>query len=1022
MKRYLPCRIFACAFFCLLVNKGAVRAQSAGKTPDKAAIALAENASVILEKHCARCHGNNPTAGFALRDHKSMLAKGQIKPNDAAGSRVYVRVALDAGDPMPPLSEHDTLPDAEKKALKSWIEAGAPAGVAAPAGPARHLVTEESVLNLIAADIDAAEERDRPFLRYFTLTDLLNAGVNDAQAESFRTGLAKLLNSLSWQRRIEIPQALDPAKSVLRIDLRKYTWTEATWKSMLGEYPYGVLSQLPVAKKVCAGTKCALPYVRADWFVARGSVPPLYNVLLDLPQTASALEQRLLVDVDKDLRNETAIRAGFNQSGVSQHNRIVERHESSYGAYWKSHDFSSSTGRQNIFQNPLGFEPAGGEIIFSLPNGLQGFMLVKGNGQRIDDGPISIVSNKENNTDPVVHNGLTCMSCHVQGMKRFSDQVRNVVEQADPSAVNYDRNKALALYVSKQKQDVLVNEDIARFVQAVRAVGSQVADKEPLVKLSTDFQASLSLEQAAAEVGVSSSDFAAKIHQKSKLGQLIGVLGTPGGQIQRDAWEESFGAIVQEMALGECLPYTAPARRNPTLAGNGGIAGAPNGGVALPAFEKQPDRVETLPPGKAVSVHLDLRETGPRHLTLVRGAVLEVSGSLEAGSIPMVISLQIRAAATNVPTTKDWKIAWNSAAEPRDVVHMFVQRIEATRSIRIGEIIVDLVEKAPSTLAWDVHAALPEGAIGILISSDALTAPAYQFTLDDKPIDIVVDAAGHGTLSAARLPPGDHMLACRAVTKEGNETPLNGLLLHISPAINLLPFPSDTIDLTQVQDISSVPIHIQADGRVAPTAAQFFVDGKSVARSEQSPFTDASFNPDKLTSGQHVMTAQVTGSDGKEYASVPVGFRIMRAPRVEMTSWIAATQLNARELSANIALAQRLLKPPRVGFGFGGGGFEGEIAAALPHLVSLAQSAVRFVPPASISEQDRKSLADAAGEAARGYLDLKEACRLYQPARGGFGGSSQSQPSLTAAGKALSELVHAQGVISGAATRVGATY
>ena len=63
-------------------------------------------------------------------------------------------------------------------------------------------------------------------------------------------------------------------------------------------------------------------------------------------------------------------------------NRVVERHASRYGAYWKSYDFAGNTGTQNIFTHPLDFTQDGGEIIFNLPNGLQGYLIVDASGER----------------------------------------------------------------------------------------------------------------------------------------------------------------------------------------------------------------------------------------------------------------------------------------------------------------------------------------------------------------------------------------------------------------------------------------------------------------------------------------------------------------------------------------------------------------------------------------------------------------------------------------------------------------
>src|SRR5206468_808707 len=100
-------------------------------------------------------------------------------------------------------------------------------------------------------------------------------------------------------------------------------------------------------------------------------------------------EAKLQVKAGDDIRAGKVIRAGFNGSGVSRHNRLIERHEGAHGYYWKGYDFASSRGRRNLFTYPLGpgpseegttFQHDGGEIIFRLPNGLQGYMLTDGRG------------------------------------------------------------------------------------------------------------------------------------------------------------------------------------------------------------------------------------------------------------------------------------------------------------------------------------------------------------------------------------------------------------------------------------------------------------------------------------------------------------------------------------------------------------------------------------------------------------------------------------------------------------------
>src|SRR5438270_690504 len=124
-------------------------------------------------------------------------------------------------------------------------------------------------------------------------------------------------------------------------------------------------------------------------------------------------------------------------SGVSSQNRLVDRHPALYGAYWKSYDFKHNEGKGNLFRFPLGpafgdnpfpnqaFEHAGGEIIFNLPNGLQGYLLVDAKGRRIDVGPADVVADSLRTSGTTeVANGLSCMACHDQGMRKFKDTVR----------------------------------------------------------------------------------------------------------------------------------------------------------------------------------------------------------------------------------------------------------------------------------------------------------------------------------------------------------------------------------------------------------------------------------------------------------------------------------------------------------------------------------------------------------------------------------------------------------------------
>ena len=288
-----------------------------------------------------------------------------------------------------------------------------------------------------------------------------------------------------------------------------------------------------------------IPAIHVDWFVAQASLPPLYHDLLSLPLTDRELETRLEVDVIQNLLSAPGVRvwrAGTNNSGVSNNNRVIERHTSRYGAYWKSYDFAGSVGTQNIFTHPLSFTHDGGEVIFNLPNGLQAYYVTNASGFRLDDAPINIVSNPAA-SDPTVRNGLSCFGCHTEGMKTFEDEVRPVIESNTAPA--YDKAQALRLYVEQSEMDALLQEDTNRYKQALEATGGAFGGIEPISRFHEVFQDEVDAAYAAAVVGLETEAFQEKIRENVGL-QNIGllVLDSPNGSMKRDAWTEGFDDVI----------------------------------------------------------------------------------------------------------------------------------------------------------------------------------------------------------------------------------------------------------------------------------------------------------------------------------------------------------------------------------------------------------------------------------------------------------------------------------------------
>ncbi|MDE0684928.1 MAG: SUMF1/EgtB/PvdO family nonheme iron enzyme, partial [Candidatus Poribacteria bacterium] len=522
---------------------------------------ISQQAFAIFEQHCLDCHGEFGSYSDVLTiKHKDLIEDRSVIPGQPNASELYLRLLgdTDTGSQMP--LGQDPLDSETIATIRRWIEAGTPDWEAIPK-PERRFITTEAMLKVIHTHVTSLTTFDRSFARYFTLTHLYNAGASDDNLRAYRNALSKLVNSLSWGAEVIKPTPIDSEETIFYIDLRHYEWDIKSdkWYKIEQAYSYGVQLKSSTYTTVCQETNCELPFVRADWFIATASLPPLYHEILGLPETDKELETQLEVNVAENLKNAPGVRvwrAGFNESGVSVNNRIVERHKSRYGAYWKSYDFAGNVGTQNIFTHPLNFTHDGGEIIFNLPNGLQAYYLSTATGERLDEAPINIVSDA-GSRDPVVRNGLSCMGCHTEGMKTFEDQVRPVIEQnPNPS---YDKAQALRLYVEKSEMESLVREDIVRYRQAIEAAGGVFGGSEPIQQLVKQFEGPLDATHAAAEVGLETNDFLKKIRENSTL-QNAGllVLGVENGSVKRDAWESEFDTMVSEMTLDQQVSVSSP--------------------------------------------------------------------------------------------------------------------------------------------------------------------------------------------------------------------------------------------------------------------------------------------------------------------------------------------------------------------------------------------------------------------------------------------------------------------------------
>lgn len=496
-------------------------------------------AEAVLIQHCAPCHGNDGSNSGGvdyILDVPRLLDSSVVIAGDPASSRLYSRIAEDT---MPPQGV-EPRPDAvELATLRLWTEAGAEDFD--PVVEPVEFISLDQTIAAMADDVVTLDEKSRQNARYISLVHLANQGLS-AEIANYVAAITLLVNSLSWEEELAPAVAINDTGTILRIDISDYGWIDKdedidVWQDFEDVYPYPVLRAGAEFSKLAEATGTELPFLNGDWLLAFASQAPLYNLALQLPTNLEALEEQLGVDRLDNITSGRAARSGFNGSGVSQHNRLIERHETDYGAYWISYDFASSTGQGNLFSHPLDFAEDGGEMIWNLPNGLQAYMISDAQGTRIDDAPTAVVTDN-NRPDRTVTNGLSCFGCHgAVGIIKKDDQLRPHVEQNEASFDVKTVERVKALHPTREEFSTLQDSDITHWGEIMTELRAPEAGVTLVMSLTQQFERDLTLEEAASEIGMTGETFMGALAgaEASRLLEFR-TFNIAGGTMKRDVF------------------------------------------------------------------------------------------------------------------------------------------------------------------------------------------------------------------------------------------------------------------------------------------------------------------------------------------------------------------------------------------------------------------------------------------------------------------------------------------------------
>ena len=520
-------------------------------------------AQQALTSFCSGCHGDTPNAkaGFnTILDVPALLKSGKIVANEPEMSPVYKRLKNGS---MPPTGVMTRPDNAAISAVELWIKCGAQ-DWNEPTAPAPAFVDIDKRLRWVLDDLRAiANPVDRQRMRYIDVSTLSNGGASAEDLTIYREAVSMLVNSLSRGRSVVAPVAIDTTKLLYRIDLRDYLWDEATWRQLEQIYPYAVIydrdSRLfpydeVTAEQIRVETATQIPVIQADWFISHASRPPLYYSLLGLPDTLRGLEQQLGVDVQRNIDTEQVQRAGFANAGPSQNNRIIERHElgGNRGALWLSYDFADNLNNRNIFAHPIDFQEDGGEMIFNLDNGLQGYFITNAAGRRLDKAPNNVVQDPASR-DGAVEAGLSCMNCHqLDGQLPKNDEIRDFQLNAGANAQEIE--KVLALYVPADELQAAFDADQNRYRNARAALSLKRMTNSTMHQLDDRHLGVINIEGVASVIGLRAEALKRAIDASPQAFPAeIVTLRTRGGGIQRDSFEAIVAELVEALGLGQQL-------------------------------------------------------------------------------------------------------------------------------------------------------------------------------------------------------------------------------------------------------------------------------------------------------------------------------------------------------------------------------------------------------------------------------------------------------------------------------------
>lgn len=414
----------------------------------------------------------------------------------------------------------------------------------------------------ILSDLAKIEQSDRRNTRYLVMSHKLNLGERADQISSRTQAIGKVLNSLNADLEDLYPaDAIDEKKSIYRFDLRTYALERSDWLLIEDNDKFDVESFTDEGETIKFLTGARKAWLHFDNFIDITQEASVYYEIMDVSNDLLTFFNDVGVNVQAQFDDFSSMFLGFNGSEISnQKNRLIVRFEGRDGYVWITFDPIDIDGdrTRNLFAFPclLGtgcdeiFNFAAGEVIWTLPNGMQGYALYDSAGVRQDKAAVElgIVFDTRSPVDPEINNAIDCHRCHAKGILPSVDEIREHVLRNGNQFDADDRQIILELYKDQGANNAAFQLDNRIYANALESIGVNQNIDDPITSAWDDHLLDWSSEEVGSFLFISPSELKSCIEGSAGASSEVGQLVT-GGRITFDQFVEVLPTLKLDCRL-----------------------------------------------------------------------------------------------------------------------------------------------------------------------------------------------------------------------------------------------------------------------------------------------------------------------------------------------------------------------------------------------------------------------------------------------------------------------------------------